>query len=109
MQAGFIPMEAGGMDHQSFWPGIFFPWTNSIGAGVGVVACPILILLIEIGTLVAKAQGFLKLTSKIYSTDGCHALNDTLTLTLVGLNGLSKTASSVTQTTYDLELEMITS
>ncbi|KZS22069.1 Uncharacterized protein APZ42_010961 [Daphnia magna] len=98
MQAGFIPMEAGGMDHQSFWPGIFFPWTNSIGAGVGVVACPILILLIEIGTLVAKAQGFLKLTSKIYSTDGCHALNDTLTLTLVGLNGLSKTASSVTQT-----------
>ncbi|XP_045030203.1 sodium-coupled monocarboxylate transporter 1 isoform X2 [Daphnia magna] len=86
-----------------FTLGIFFPWANSVGAGVGVIASLGLMLWIGIGTQVAKAHGFLKLTSKLYSTDGCRALNATLTTALVELNGFvsSTTASSATQTPED--------
>ena len=46
--------------------GIFFPWANAIGAGVGIVSSLIFMLWIGIGAQVAKAQGFFKLPHKPY-------------------------------------------
>lgn len=47
------------------------------GAGVGIVSSLLLMLWIGIGTQVSKAYGFLKLTPKPYSVQGCTALNVT--------------------------------
>ncbi|XP_046639502.1 sodium-coupled monocarboxylate transporter 1-like [Daphnia pulicaria] len=68
-----------------FTLGIFFPWANAIGAGVGILSGLGVMLWIGIGTQVAKAHGFLKLETKPYSIEGCRVINETLDTTLAEL------------------------
>ena len=52
---------------------------------MGILSSLGVMLWIGIGTQVAKAHGFLKLTHKPYSTEGCRVLNETLDATLADL------------------------
>jgi len=54
-----------------FTLGIFFPWANYKGAAVGVISSLALMFWIGIGTQMAKANGYLGVPAKPYSTEGC--------------------------------------
>ena len=48
------------------------------GAATGLITSLLLLLWIGIGAQVAKAQGFLKVPHKPYSTEGCPFNNETM-------------------------------
>lgn len=48
---------------------------NKQGAGCGIISGLGIMLWIGVGAQVAKANGFLKLIPKSYSTEGCTAFN----------------------------------
>jgi len=64
-----------------FTLGMFFPWANAIGAGVGICSSLLFMLWIGIGAQVAKSQGFFKVPLKPLTIDGCNFSTTTMTTT----------------------------